>query len=79
MNRTKWKYEIQYKPLIDLMKMFCNLGNQIGPLWHWLQPYTTKNIGILASLHQSGTAQHEKVGPVTILNVKYSIPKNQTY
>ena len=50
--------------------MFCNLGNQIGPPSHGLQPHTTKNIGILASpiLHQSGTA-HEKVGSVTILNV----------
>ena len=26
-NHTKWTYEIQYKTLIDLMVMFCNLGN----------------------------------------------------
>ena len=48
--------------------MICNLGNQIGPPSEGLQPHTTKNIGILAILHQSSTA-HEKVGPVTILNV----------
>ncbi len=68
MNHTKCTHEIQYQPLIDLMEMFCNIGNKICPPSHGLQPHTTKNIGILAILHQSGTA-HEKVGPVTILNV----------
>ena len=50
------------------MEMFCNIGNLIGPPSHGLQPHTTENTGILAILHQSGT-DHEKVGPVTILNV----------
>ena len=55
---------------MDLMEMFCNLGNQIGPLWHWLQPHTTKHIGIWATSHQrQSVTAHEKVGPVTILNV----------
>ena len=69
MNHTKWTYDIQFQSLIDLMEMFCNIvGNKIGPPSHGLQPHTTKNIGILAILHPSGT-DHEKVGPVTILNV----------
>ena len=70
-----WTHEIQYQPWIDLMEIFCNLGNQIGPSWRWLQPCTTKNIGILTILHQSGTA-HEKVDPaVTILNVNTSLQR----
>ena len=48
MNHTKWTYGIECQPLIDLMEMFWNPGNQIGPPWDWLQPHTTKNIGILA-------------------------------
>jgi hypothetical protein len=75
MNHTKWTYEIQCQPLIDLIEMCCKLGNQIGSLEDYLQPHTTKNIGILAILHQTsaGTAL-EKVGPVTILNVQYGTP-----
>ena len=49
--------------------MFYNLGNQMGPPRHGLQPHTTQNIGILAISYQSGTA-HEKVVTVTIFNVK---------
>jgi hypothetical protein len=68
LTHTNWTDEIEYQPLIDLMEMFCNLGNQIGRPWHGLQPHTMKNIGILAILQENGTA-HEKVGSVTILNV----------
>ena len=68
MNHTRWTYEIEWQPLIDLMKIFCNLGNQIGWPWHGLQPHTMENIGILAISHKSGW-NHEKVGTMTILNV----------
>ena len=50
------------------MVIFYDIGNKIRPPGHALQPHTTKNIGILAILHQSDT-NHEKVGTVTILNV----------
>ena len=68
MNHTRWTYKIEWQPLIDLLEMFCNLANQIGPPWHGIQPHTMENIGILAILHQSGTNK-EKVGTVTILKV----------
>ena len=68
MNHTTWTYKIEWQPLLNLMEMFCNLGNQIGCPWHGLQPHTMENIGILAISHNSGT-NHEKVGTVTIFNV----------
>jgi hypothetical protein len=74
LTHTKWTDEIECQPLIDPMEMFCNLGNQIGPSSHGLQPHTTQNIGILAISYQSGTA-HEKVGTVTIFNVNTSFQR----
>ena len=51
------------------MEIFYNLGNQIGPPGHGMQPHRTKNIGIVTILQQSGTVHDIPVGPVTILNV----------
>jgi hypothetical protein len=73
MNHTKWTHGIECQPLIDLMEMICNLGNQIGPQSHGLQPHTTKNIsifGILAILQPGDNSQCQ---------CQYYIPKAQTH
>ncbi len=80
MNQKKWTSKIQCQTLRDLMKAFCNLGNKIGSLYHWLEPHSPQKWKYWYLDHLTKKWQKTwKSCSSDNSQWQYSIPKAQTH